>query len=93
MWLSAFDDDALRVRPEVRYAILREERCARRGHLQAVVFKSAYGRWVAWRPGEIRGARSSWAQEWLDDAGDSIEVTCHCDKTRRVDLSAARLMQ
>lgn len=91
MWALAFDNEKMRLQPTARYAVLEEFRCARRAqHLQAVVIRSAWGRWVAWR--SIIGARDVWSQSWLDELMDEIEVTCHCDRKRRVDLSALRAM-
>lgn len=90
MWRTAFDEDTQRLRPEARYAVLHIERCKRAQHLQLVALRSPYGRWLAYRP--MRRVRDVWGQSWLDEEGDSIEVTCHCDRLRRVDLSAVRAM-
>lgn len=91
MWHLAFDDGRMRLRVAARGLVLTEYRCRRRRHLQAYALRSAYGAWVAWRA--MRGVRDVWSQEWLDLLPDEVEVTCHCNDVRRVDVSALRDMR
>jgi hypothetical protein len=90
MWRLAFDTERHRLRPDVRTSVLVEDRCTRRGrHLRAVVLRSAFGPWVAWRPAGM--PRDVWQQAWL--ASDPIvDATCHCGQVARVVLPEANAM-
>ena len=97
MWKLMFDDRD-RVRPEARPQIIGDVlRCSSdRGgrHLQFVAFATRWGVWAAWHPADFRHTpRSLWADGWLDEEPDEIEVTCRCGLRRRVDLRLYRAMR
>jgi hypothetical protein len=69
------------VRSQVRPRVVAEMRCPRRGHLVAVVVKTAHGLWAAWWQPDTFTSHpgldlTRWECAWVDDSIRNAGCAC-----------------